>query len=104
MEGFVLVFVLFAIAIPLAIWVVIENETSNATVVDRAEAERIAKERGGRGGSRSDEVSNSDPNSTDSDRDRDYAIADRIHDPDDDRDEFPRGDPSRDARNRDDRR
>nr|WP_239641850.1 hypothetical protein [Haloterrigena salina] len=45
--------------VPLALWVAIENETSDPTVVDRAEAERIAKERGGRSRSRTD--SSADP-------------------------------------------
>ena len=104
MEGFALVFVLFAIAIPLAIWVVIETETADPTVVDRSEAERIAKERGGRGGSRSDGDSNSEPgpgvdsDSSDFDRDHDHAIADRIHDDrtDRNRDGRPRADRNRD--------
>ncbi|WP_339102223.1 hypothetical protein [Haloterrigena salinisoli] len=55
----VIVFLLFAIAVPLALWVAIENETTDLTVVDRAEAERIAKERAGRGRSRAD--SSDDP-------------------------------------------
>ncbi|SEW16722.1 hypothetical protein [Natrinema salifodinae] len=38
---------LFAIAVPLVLWLGISRETSDPTVVDRAEAERIAKERGG---------------------------------------------------------
>ncbi|QSX00137.1 hypothetical protein [Haloterrigena alkaliphila] len=50
----IIVFLLFAIAIPLALWVAIEGETSNPTVVDRTEAERIAQEQGGRKRSGSD--------------------------------------------------
>ena len=50
----VIVFLLFAIAVPLALWVAIEGETSDPTVVDRAEAERIAQEQGGRKRSGSD--------------------------------------------------
>ena len=50
----IIVFLLFAIAIPLALWVAIESETSNPTVVDRTEAERIAQEQGGRKRSGSD--------------------------------------------------
>ena len=61
----VLVFLLFAVAIPLALWVAIESETSDPTVVDHTEAERIAKERGGRGRSGTDSS--------------DHAIADRDH-------------------------
>ncbi len=45
-ELFVL-FVLFALAAPLVLWLLIAGETSNPTVVDREEAERIARERGG---------------------------------------------------------
>ncbi|ADB62220.1 hypothetical protein Htur_3356 [Haloterrigena turkmenica DSM 5511] len=55
----ILVFLLFAIAIPLLLWIAIESETSDPTVVDRAEAERIATERGGRGTSGAD--SSDDP-------------------------------------------
>ncbi|WP_408956935.1 hypothetical protein [Natrinema sp. 74] len=50
--GFVFL-VAIALVIPLILWAAISEETSNPTVVDRAEAERIAKERGGRGSSRS---------------------------------------------------
>ncbi|MDF9744889.1 hypothetical protein [Natrinema salsiterrestre] len=49
----VLVVVLISLGIPLVLWLAISQETSNPTVVDRAEAERIAKERGGRETSRS---------------------------------------------------
>ncbi|ELZ22963.1 hypothetical protein [Natrinema limicola] len=42
-----LVFVM-ALVVPLFLWLLIDQETSNPTVVDRAEAERIAKDRGGR--------------------------------------------------------
>ncbi|MFC4542723.1 hypothetical protein ACFO5R_12405 [Halosolutus amylolyticus] len=51
--AFVFVFLLFALAIPLLLWLAIENETSDPAVVDRSEAERIAKERGGRSPSQS---------------------------------------------------
>lgn len=44
---------LISFAIPLVLWLAISRETSNPTVVDRAEAERIAKEHGGRNPSRS---------------------------------------------------
>ncbi|QLK27698.1 hypothetical protein HYG81_08875 [Natrinema zhouii] len=44
---------LVSFAIPLVLWLAISRETSNPTVVDRAEAERIAKEHGGRNPSRS---------------------------------------------------
>jgi len=50
--GFVFL-VAIALVIPLILWAAISQETSNPTVVDRAEAERIAKERGGRQSSRS---------------------------------------------------
>lgn len=49
----VLLAVVFAVAIPLGLWIAIEGETSDPTVVDRTEAERIARERGGRDDSRS---------------------------------------------------
>ncbi|RKD93296.1 hypothetical protein [Halopiger aswanensis] len=81
--AFVVLMLLFAVAVPLVLWVAIENETSNTTVVDRADAERIAKERGGRGGSRSS-TSASEPTADSSGSDREHAIADRV---DDDRDE-----------------
>jgi len=42
-----LVFVM-ALVVPLLLWLLIDQETSNPTIVDRADAERIAKERGGR--------------------------------------------------------
>ena len=42
--GLVLVMVLVVL---LFLWVLVDQETSNPTVVDRAEAERIAKDRGG---------------------------------------------------------
>lgn len=58
----VLVFVLFAIASTLVLWVAIEGETSDPTVVDRSEAERIAKERGGRGKSGADSSEDSPGN------------------------------------------
>ncbi|WP_137289287.1 hypothetical protein [Natronorubrum halophilum] len=48
-----LLIVLLAIVVPLVLWLAIDNETSNPTVVDRSDAEQLAKERGGRGGSRS---------------------------------------------------
>ncbi|MDS0476666.1 hypothetical protein [Natrinema sp. 1APR25-10V2] len=47
--GSVFVFMLLiAVAFTLVLWLAISRETSDPTVVDRAEAERIAKERGGR--------------------------------------------------------
>lgn len=47
--------VLFVVSlvIPLSLWLAISRETSDPTVVDRAEAERIAKAQGGRDPSRS---------------------------------------------------
>ncbi|ELY83538.1 hypothetical protein [Natrinema altunense] len=45
--GLVLVVLAF-LAVPFVLWLAINQETSAPTVVDRAEAERIAKERGGR--------------------------------------------------------
>ena len=39
--------VVMALVVPFLLWVLIDQETSNPTVVDRAEAERIAKDRGG---------------------------------------------------------
>ncbi|WP_247002676.1 hypothetical protein [Halosolutus gelatinilyticus] len=51
-EALVFLFLLFAVGIPLVLWLAIENETSDPTVVDRSEAERIATERGGRSASR----------------------------------------------------
>ncbi|WP_254762170.1 hypothetical protein [Natrinema marinum] len=55
MSAAVVFALLFAMAlvIPLVLWAAISQETAEPTVVDRAEAERIAKERGGRGSSRS---------------------------------------------------
>ncbi|WP_222916469.1 hypothetical protein [Natrinema sp. SYSU A 869] len=46
-------FLLASLAIPLVLWLAISQETSDPTVVDRAEAERIAKERGGHDPTRS---------------------------------------------------
>ncbi|WP_226480748.1 hypothetical protein [Natrinema amylolyticum] len=46
-------FLLASLAIPLVLWLAISRETADPTVVDRAEAERIAKERGGRDPARS---------------------------------------------------
>ncbi|MBZ6495595.1 hypothetical protein [Natrinema longum] len=43
-----LLVVLASLAVPFVLWLAISRETSDPTVVDRAEAERIAKERGGR--------------------------------------------------------
>ncbi|SER25566.1 hypothetical protein [Natrinema salaciae] len=42
-----------SLAIPLLLWLAISQETADPTVVDRAEAERIAKAHGGRNRSRS---------------------------------------------------
>ncbi|RZV11683.1 hypothetical protein BDK88_0564 [Natrinema hispanicum] len=39
--------VVMALVVPFLLWVLIDQETSNPTVVDRTEAERIAKDRGG---------------------------------------------------------
>ncbi|WP_226004461.1 hypothetical protein [Natrinema salinisoli] len=65
--------VLISLGIPLILWLAISQETSNPTVVDRAEAERIAKERGGRDTSRSptdaDRSSTGDDRTTDGRRD-----------------------------------
>ena len=87
----VLLVLLFAVAIPLALWVAIENETSNPTVVDRTEAERIATEHGGRREARS----NADPDRNDQTR----------GDSKTDSDGWSRGDPKTDSdwRTRDDR-
>lgn len=49
---FVLVALLFALVIPLLLWLEIDRETSNPSVVDRSEAERLAREQGGRNDSR----------------------------------------------------
>ncbi|WP_440770834.1 hypothetical protein [Natronorubrum sp. DTA28] len=51
--AFVLFVLLFSLLIPLVLWLAIADETSNPTVVDRTEAERLARERGGRPESRS---------------------------------------------------
>ncbi|SDC36008.1 hypothetical protein [Natrinema hispanicum] len=40
--------VVMALVVPFLLWLLIDQETSNPTIVDRADAERIAKERGGR--------------------------------------------------------
>ncbi|GAB3667991.1 hypothetical protein [Halopiger thermotolerans] len=110
--AFVVLVLLFAVLIPLALWVPIENETSTTTVVDRADAERIAKERGGRGGSRS---TASDPNRgrDSSESDREHTIADRVDDdsgaatdwssPPEDRETGSSWDGERDEGTRDDR-
>ncbi|MGQ3411498.1 hypothetical protein ACT4ML_04450 [Natrinema sp. LN54] len=42
-----------SLVVPLVLWLAINQETSNPTVVDREEAERIAKAQGGRDPSRS---------------------------------------------------
>ncbi|APW97447.1 hypothetical protein CHINAEXTREME_06535 [Halobiforma lacisalsi AJ5] len=47
--GAVIVVLLIGLLITVALWAAILDETSNATVMDRAEAERFARERGGRG-------------------------------------------------------
>ncbi|MEY7848883.1 hypothetical protein AB7C87_06715 [Natrarchaeobius sp. A-rgal3] len=44
----VLLFVLFGLGAPLVLYLLIDAETSNPTVVDRETAEREAKDRGGR--------------------------------------------------------
>ncbi|WP_440763526.1 hypothetical protein [Natronorubrum sp. DTA7] len=49
----VLLVLLLSLAIPLVLWLAIADETSNPTIVDRTEAERLARERGGRPESRS---------------------------------------------------
>ncbi|OLZ39584.1 hypothetical protein A6E15_00660 [Natrinema saccharevitans] len=49
----VVLLLVVSLAIPLVLWLAISRETSDPTVVDRREAERIAKERGGREPSRS---------------------------------------------------
>ncbi|AEH36462.1 hypothetical protein [Halopiger xanaduensis] len=77
--AFVVLVLLFAVLIPLVLWVAIEGETSNATVMDRTDAERIAKERGGRSGSRSN-GSASETWAGSSESDREYTIADRVDD------------------------
>lgn len=43
----VVLFLLFGIAFTIGLYLLIESETSNPTVVDRRTAEREAKERGG---------------------------------------------------------
>ncbi|MFC4439447.1 MULTISPECIES: hypothetical protein [Natrialbaceae] len=43
----VVLFLLFGIAFAIGLYLLIESETSNPTVVDRRTAEREAKERGG---------------------------------------------------------
>ncbi|SDR34528.1 hypothetical protein [Natronobacterium texcoconense] len=47
--GAVFVVFLLGILLTIAVWAAILGETSNATVLDRDEAERLARERGGRG-------------------------------------------------------
>jgi len=57
MSGFLVLFFLAAILFPLVLYVFVERETADPTVLDRAEAERVAQERGGRrsdGGDTSD--------------------------------------------------
>jgi|GEM_PF-736237 hypothetical protein len=49
----VVILLLVSLAISLVLWLAISRETSDPTVVDRREAERIAKDRGGREPSRS---------------------------------------------------
>ncbi|WP_226039544.1 hypothetical protein [Natrinema sp. DC36] len=49
----VVILLLVSLVIPLVLWLAISRETSDPTVMDRREAERIAKERGGREPSRS---------------------------------------------------
>ncbi|ELY68781.1 hypothetical protein [Natrinema versiforme] len=55
-----------SLVIPLVLWLAINQETSNPTVVDREEAERIAKAQGGRDPSRS--ATDSPSRGTDDDR------------------------------------
>ncbi|MFP8951712.1 hypothetical protein ACLI4Z_01895 [Natrialbaceae archaeon A-arb3/5] len=59
MIGALIVMSLFALLIPLVLWALVLDETSNPTVVDRSEAERIAKTRGWRGAD-SDDSENED--------------------------------------------
>ncbi|ELZ18269.1 hypothetical protein C478_01385 [Natrinema thermotolerans DSM 11552] len=69
----VVILLVVSLAIPLVLWLAISRETSDPTVVDRREAERIAKERGGREPSRSagepDRLADDRHGSTRSDRD-----------------------------------
>lgn len=53
MTAIVVLLFLVGLVIPLVLWLAIDAETSDPTVVDRAEAERIATERGGRNLTRS---------------------------------------------------
>jgi len=48
MSGFIVVFLLVAILFPLLLYVFVERETADPQVLNRTEAERLAKERGGR--------------------------------------------------------
>lgn len=48
MSGAVLVLLLVAIGTSFFLYLLIENETADPTIVDRSEAERMAKRRGGR--------------------------------------------------------
>jgi hypothetical protein len=41
---------LFGIVVPLVLYLLIDEETSNPEIVDRSEAERLAQRRGGRPG------------------------------------------------------
>ena len=41
---FFVLFVLLAIGVPIALYLLIDRETSDAETMDRAEAERMAKE------------------------------------------------------------
>ena len=69
-EVFVFFVLVGAVVVPLALWLILDSETSNPTIVDRAEAERLAKERGGRGvtGSNAAESDTDDPDGDGADR------------------------------------
>ncbi|MEF8813340.1 MAG: hypothetical protein V5A55_05925 [Halovenus sp.] len=54
MSGFLVLLILVALLFPLLLYVFTERETADPQVVTRREAERMAKERGGRRTGRED--------------------------------------------------
>lgn len=48
MSALLALFVLVAVALPLLLYVFVERETADPEILNRSEAERLARERGGR--------------------------------------------------------
>ncbi|WP_436933528.1 hypothetical protein [Halovenus marina] len=60
MSGLFVLFVAVALLVPLLLYWFTEQEITDPTVVNRSEAEQMARERGGRPGARPDGTDDSD--------------------------------------------